>query len=228
MLYNDIIILVINQEISLKSRNIMSLPNKITIIRLILVPFVILFFLLDRQILGFVPYGILIALILFIIGATTDFLDGYIARKYNMITNLGKLLDPMADKLLAHSALVIMSVLSLMANILPIWTVVIVLFINLGRDTTVDAIRYIGASRNKVIAANITGKLRTIFGMPASALMLLMGFLHFYSPAFAITNTYNLLLLLSYIILAIATIICAVSWYFYLFDNKDVFKEEAK
>ena len=82
----------------------MNLPNKLSLTRLIIAPIMIFFYLAN-----FIPYGKFIACGLFIIGAITDFLDGKIARKYNLITNLGKFLDPIADKLLVTSALVLVA-----------------------------------------------------------------------------------------------------------------------
>ena len=83
----------------------MNLPNKLSLLRIILIPFMLFFYLAT-----FVPYGKIIALAIFIIAALTDMLDGKIARKYNLVTNLGKLLDPIADKLLVMSALLLVVV----------------------------------------------------------------------------------------------------------------------
>ena len=83
----------------------MNIPNKLSMLRIILIPFMLFFYLAD-----FVPYGKIIAIAIFIVAAFTDMLDGHIARKYNLVTNLGKLLDPIADKLLVMSALLLVVV----------------------------------------------------------------------------------------------------------------------
>ena len=83
----------------------MNLPNKLTILRLIMIPVFVAVFFIPQ-----IPYGNLISAIIFALAAATDFLDGYIARKYNLVTNLGKFLDPIADKVLVSTALIVMLV----------------------------------------------------------------------------------------------------------------------
>lgn len=125
----------------------MNLPNKLTVLRVILVPFFV-FFLLGADWIGsFSPY---IALIIFIVASLTDMLDGKIARKYNLITNFGKFMDPLADKLLVCSALICFVDMHRM----PTWVVLIVI----AREFIISGFRLVAAEGGTVIAAGIWGK----------------------------------------------------------------------
>lgn len=149
----------------------MNLPNKITLIRLILVPVILVLMVLvpvnenlyngfDKElVIGVYHLPILwiVAAGLFIIASLTDFLDGYLARKYNLVTTFGKFFDPIADKLLVNGVIIVMSV----ANIIPVWITIIMIL----RDVFVDAIRMFVSSKNVVISANKWGKLKTIWQM---------------------------------------------------------------
>ena len=137
----------------------MNLPNKLTILRVIMIPFFIVFLLVPIT-----PYDKWIALAIFIIASLTDLLDGKIARKYNLITNFGKLMDPLADKILTAAAMVCLVELGDLAA----WIVVIILF----REYAITGLRSVAASENIVVAANIWGKVKTVCQM--IALMLLM------------------------------------------------------
>jgi CDP-diacylglycerol--glycerol-3-phosphate 3-phosphatidyltransferase len=129
----------------------MNLPNKLTVLRIALVPF-FLFALLSG--IFEPPLNQNIALIIFIIAALTDALDGYIARKYNLITTFGKFIDPVADKMLVTAAVVAMVQLSL----LPAWVVVIFIC----REFVVLGLRVIAAEQGVVLAAGASGKLKMI------------------------------------------------------------------
>ena len=138
----------------------MNLPNKLTILRMIMiVPFVIVMLAGAA-----VPAGKWIALALFIVASMTDFVDGYLARKYNLVTNFGKFMDPIADKLLVNSLFII---LTGMGKIHWLVTVIMV-----GRDIIVDVIRLIMVERGTVIAASKLGKLKTVSQMVALILVL--------------------------------------------------------
>jgi len=137
----------------------MNLANKLTLSRIFLVP-VFMFFLLIR-----IPLGEYIAAVIFIIAASTDGLDGYIARKKKQVTNLGKLMDPLADKLLISAALISLVDLKQISA----WVAVIII----GREFFVTGLRAVAASEGVVIAASKLGKLKTISQVVAiSALML--------------------------------------------------------
>ena len=175
----------------------MNLPNKLTIFRVILIPFFIIALLVPG-----IPAGNWIALAIFIAASLTDLLDGKIARKYNLVTNFGKFMDPLADKLLVCSALICLVELSR----IPSWMVVIII----AREFTISGFRLIAADNGVVIAASYWGKFKTTFQMIAVCLM--------------IANI-PVLSLLTTVITWIAVILTVVSLVDYLVKNKDVMKE---
>lgn len=138
----------------------MNLPNKLTVLRVIMIPFFILFLL--SEIGG--NAGKWVALVLFIIAALTDFFDGKIARKYNLITNFGKFMDPLADKLLVCSALICFVELGK----LPAWMVIIII----SREFIISGFRLIAADNGVVIAASYWGKFKTTFQMGMIVLLI--------------------------------------------------------
>jgi len=134
----------------------MNLPNKLTVLRMIMiVPFVIL-------LLGGINDWI--ALAIFIIASLTDMLDGKIARKYNLVTNFGKFMDPLADKLLVCSALIGLIALER----IPAWVVIIII----AREFIISGFRTVAADNNVVIAASYWGKFKTVFQMIMVCLMI--------------------------------------------------------
>lgn len=130
----------------------MNIANKLTVFRMILIPFFVIFFLTD-----FTPHNKLIALIIFVVATITDKLDGTIAKKYNMVTNFGKFMDPMADKLLVGSALVCLCA----KGELPAWVVLIII----AREFAISGIRQIAADNGVAIAASVWGKAKTVAQM---------------------------------------------------------------
>ena len=128
----------------------MNLPNKLTLLRVALVP-VMIFFLLTQS----VPHNFLFALIVFSAASLTDMLDGRIARKRGLVTDFGKLMDPLADKILVASALICLIKL----DAAPCIVVIIVIF----REFLVTSLRMIAVEKGKVIAADIWGKAKTVF-----------------------------------------------------------------
>lgn len=129
----------------------MNLPNKLTILRIILVPFFVFFLLTDC--LGGASRWV--ALAIFIIASLTDMLDGKIARKYNLVTNFGKFMDPIADKLLVCSALICLVEMSR----LEAWIVIIII----GREFVINGFRLVARDQGVVIAASYWGKYKTVF-----------------------------------------------------------------
>ncbi|MDD4565779.1 MAG: CDP-diacylglycerol--glycerol-3-phosphate 3-phosphatidyltransferase [Eubacteriales bacterium] len=134
----------------------MNLPNKLTILRIILVPVFIIVLMTGHY---------YTSAVIFIIAALTDALDGYIARKYDLITNFGKIMDPLADKLLVISALICLVELDDVAG----WMVIVIL----AREFTVTGLRTVAASQGMVIAAGLTGKIKTVLQMIAVPALLL-------------------------------------------------------
>ena len=139
----------------------MNLPNKLTILRMVLTPVFLVVFLAES-----VPYHYLIGLAVYSLGCITDFLDGKIARKYNLITTFGKLCDPVADKMLTTAAL-----LALMdAGLCNLYIV----FIVLTREFAVTSVRLAASAQGVVIPANVWGKIKTISQMVFTILIMLL------------------------------------------------------
>lgn len=143
----------------------MNLPNKLTVLRIVLTPVFLFLFLSE-----FIPHNHLFALIVFIIASVTDFADGNIARKRNLVTNFGKIADPIADKILTTSVLLCF----MQMGLCNIWVILIIL----AREFTVSAIRITAASQGSVIPANIYGKIKTISQMSFSILIMIFIVLH--------------------------------------------------
>ena len=141
----------------------MNLPNKLTVIRIAIVPFFVFFMCYEA-----VPYRFIWALLLFIAASVTDMLDGKLARKYDLVTNFGKFLDPLADKILVAAALVCFVELNWTYS----WVVVIILL----REFAVSGVRLAAVSGDKraVIPANIWGKVKTVFTLVAIMAVLTM------------------------------------------------------
>lgn len=175
----------------------MNLPNKLTMFRVILIPFFIVFLLAPIT-----SYDKWIALAIFIVASLTDLLDGKIARKYNLVTNFGKFMDPLADKLLVCSALICLIEL----NKIPSWMVIIII----AREFIISGFRLVASDNGVVIAASYWGKFKTTFQMAAVCLMIAD------LPA---------LNLVTQIVLWIAVVLTVVSLIDYVVKNKNVMKE---
>lgn len=190
-----------------------NLATKFTIFRIILIPIIlfILFFPLNRENIANNMWGMfywpnIIALVFFIIASITDAIDGHIARKYQMITNLGKFLDPVADKLLVNSLLIYLAY----TDNIPVVLVIIMI----ARDILVDALRFIAAENKNVIAASIYGKLKTVLQMVLIILVLL------FSVPFQQTNEW--LIIFAYI----TTIVSVWAGIDYFIKNRKVLSVE--
>ena len=140
----------------------MNLPNKLTTLRVFMIPFFV-FFLLYQG--GENTTFRMISLVLFIVASLTDLLDGKIARKYNLVTNFGKFMDPLADKLLVCSALICLIELGQ----LPAWMVIIII----SRESIISGCRVVASDNGVVIAASYCGKFKTVFQMTAVILLIL-------------------------------------------------------
>ena len=130
----------------------MNLPNQITLIRVILVPVFVVIMLIDG-----IPYNDIIACMIFCVACASDFVDGYLARKWNLVTNFGKFADPLADKLLVSAALICLVEL----DRLPSWVVIIII----SREFIISGLRLIAVDNGVVIAANYWGKVKTVVQM---------------------------------------------------------------
>ena len=176
----------------------MNLPNKLTTFRVILIPFFV-FFLLAPY---FEGYGNYIALVIFIVASLTDFLDGKIARKYNLVTNFGKFMDPLADKLLVCSALICLIAL----DRIPAWIVIVII----SREFIISGFRLIASDNGVVIAASYWGKFKTTFQMVSVVLLILD------IPALAFVTT---------ICVWIALVLTIVSLVDYIYKNHKILTE---
>lgn len=136
----------------MKKKNI---PNRLTIMRVIMVPLYVFFYLNTSIVPG--PYNQYVALAIFALACMTDYLDGNLARKWNLVSNFGKFMDPLADKLLVCSAMICF----VQNGILPAWIVVILI----GREFIISGFRLVAASDGVVIAAGIWGKCKTVVQM---------------------------------------------------------------
>lgn len=179
----------------------MNLPNKLTIFRVILIPFFV-FFLLAPY---FSEYGKYIATAIFIIASLTDLADGKIARKYNLVTNFGKFMDPLADKLLVCSAMICL----VETKKLAAWIVIIII----AREFIISGFRLVASDNGVVIAASYWGKFKTTFQM----LMIIALILDFDNYYFGILEN---------ILIYVALILTVVSLLDYIIKNKDVLKEQ--
>ncbi|MCM1048003.1 MAG: CDP-diacylglycerol--glycerol-3-phosphate 3-phosphatidyltransferase [Clostridiales bacterium] len=175
----------------------MNLPNKLTMFRVILIPFFVLFMLVDIT-----TVDKWIALAIFIIASLTDLLDGKIARKYNLVTNFGKFMDPLADKLLVCAALICLVEMS----VLPAWIVIIII----SREFIISGFRLIASDNGVVIAASYFGKFKTTFQMIMICLMI---------------ADIEALQILTDIVMWVALALTVISLIDYLVKNKDVMKE---
>jgi CDP-diacylglycerol--glycerol-3-phosphate 3-phosphatidyltransferase len=179
----------------------MNLPNKLTIMRVVMIPFFVFFLL-------FKPDSFLFRLIadlIFVTASFTDMLDGKIARKYNLVTNFGKFMDPLADKLLVISAMICL----LSLDQLPCVFVIIII----AREFIISGFRLIAATNNIVIAANMWGKSKTVSQMALVILLILNIENHAVS-------------VFSFILMIVVAALTIISLITYIVDNKDVLKEQ--
>jgi len=191
----------------------MNLANKLTLFRVILVPFFIAALMID-----YIPFGFTIALVIFAMASITDMLDGKVARKYNMITDLGKFLDPLADKVLVAAALI--------CFVERGWTYAWLVWLIMAREFMVSGIRLVAAGSKKklVIAANIWGKLKTASTMVSICIVLIM---HILTDDFGVLSGMPVQPITD-VLMYICTLLTVVSGVIYLYDYRSVFKEEEK
>ncbi len=177
----------------------MNLPNKLTMLRVILIPFFVVFMLV--QICGDADKWI--ALGIFVAASLTDLLDGKIARKYNLVTNFGKLMDPLADKLLVSAALICLSAMDRLAA----WIVIVII----SREFIISGLRQIAADNGIVIAASYWGKYKTTFQMVMICLLIV---------------NISALQIVTAVVTWIAVILTIVSLVDYMAKNRQVFMED--
>lgn len=177
----------------------MNLPNKLTIARVIMIPFFLVFLMTD-----FFEAARYVALAIFIIASLTDMLDGKIARKYNLVTNFGKFMDPLADKLLVCSAMIAFTGMGIM----PAWIVIIII----AREFIISGFRLIAAEKNVVIAAGMSGKIKTTVQMIMCCLLIA-------------SLPFNFMRYVEQVFIYAALVLTVYSLIVYLVQNKDVLKD---
>lgn len=174
----------------------MNLPNKLTVLRMIAVPFFIACYMMNYN---------LWALVIFVLASLTDMLDGKIARKYNLVTNFGKIMDPLADKILVYSAFCMM----VENKTVPGWMLIVIL----AREFIVAGMRTVAASEGIVVAAGMSGKIKTVAQMIAVPLLLMLG----------VFPDSIILYYLAYGFLWASLVMTVVSGTEYIWKNKNVF-----
>ena len=174
----------------------MNLPNKLTMFRVFLIPCFVAAMLIPG-----IPAGNIIAVVIFLVASFTDLLDGKIARKYNLVTNFGKFMDPLADKLLVCSALICFVGL----DRLPAWIVIVII----SREFIISGFRLVASNAGVVIAASYWGKFKTVYQMILCVLLIL----NIGHPVFQVLGT---------VFTWIALILTVVSLIDYLIKNKGV------
>lgn len=190
----------------------MNIPNRITFSRILLIPiFIILLsvpfewgaWTMGNEVL---PISHFVAALIFIIASTTDWIDGYYARKHNLVTNLGKFLDPMADKLLVSAAYILLVEM----GIAPAWIVIVII----SREFAVTGLRLVAAGEGVVLAAGQMGKLKTVLQIVSISLLLLHNYpLAFMDIPFGTITLY------------LALVITVVSGYDYFVKNWHVMRD---
>lgn len=180
----------------------MNLPNKLTIARMIMVPVFIAFLLIEQ-----IPGHRYIAFALFAVACFTDAMDGHIARKYNLITDFGKFLDPLADKILVSSAFICF----VEQGTMPSWVAIIIL----SREFIISGFRLVAANKNIVIAASMWGKVKTTFQMITCFALIL----YFDIPFFKIICN---------VLMGISLVLTVVSLVDYMVKNRNVLKGSTK
>lgn len=212
----------------------MNTPNKITLARLILIPFIVFFYLAT-----FIPYGRLVSALLFIIACLTDFVDGYLARKNNQVTDLGKFFDSIADKVLVMTGMILIVAVPLfdrtssaseiwpMPVVYPSWLGVTCVVIMLAREFIISALRQISAAKGIILAADKGGKIKAtaqfvIISMYMIFAFILTDIVHL-REGDKVVGIIRFILMLLLVATTLLTIYTGVS---YLIRNKNVFKSE--
>lgn len=177
----------------------MNLPNKLTILRVIMIPFFLVFLMVPG-----IPGGKWVAFALFVIASLTDWFDGYLARKHNLVTNFGKFMDPLADKLLVCSALIAFVGMGRIAS----WIVIVII----ARDFIISGFRLVAADKGVVIAAGWWGKVKTAIQM----VMICVVIMNIGGAVFTVIEN---------VLVYTALVLTVISLVDYLSKNKDVLKD---
>lgn len=178
-----------------------------------MIPIFVALFFIDA-----IPYHFALSGVVFALACVTDFLDGHIARKYKLVTNFGKFLDPIADKILVSTALIVMLIPVGGVLLLPSYASIAVALI-LARELMISGFRMVSASRGLVLSADMSGKIKTVFQDVAIIVLLAGG--SFFPETYSVMNIAGLVLL------GIATILTVYSGAGYIIKNRHVLKDPA-
>lgn len=213
----------------------MNIPNSLSLARICMIPLFVAAY--------FLPYnwGVIVAIAIFIICCFTDFLDGFIARKYNMVTDLGKLLDPIADKILVCAALFCVvatnplqffygttaSMSTDFASVFGRILLTVGSILILARELLISAVRMIAASKGVVVQANIFGKIKTVMQDVSLPLLIFMNYASVYVNAgYRSPVLYtDVIWFIAVIVFGLTVVMTILSGAIYLVQNKDVFKQ---
>ncbi len=180
----------------------MNLPNKLSMLRICMIPFFVAFAMMDAF------WAQLLAVVIYIVACITDALDGHIARSRNLVTNFGKFMDPIADKLLVMSALIIL----VSQGRMPAWVCILML----AREFLISGFRLVAAETGKVIAAGSLGKLKTVFQMVSTIALLL-----FVPVGESAAILGNAGIIIANVLMYIAMVLTVISGADYILRNRD-------
>lgn len=212
----------------------MNTPNKITLSRILLIPLVVFFYLAT-----FIPYGKLVAAIIFAVACFTDFLDGYLARKNNQVTDLGKFFDAIADKVLIMTGMILTvafpiatgvnadGVQVFRAVVQPSWLGIVFIVVMLAREFIISALRQIAAAKGRVLPADKGGKYKA--ALQDVTVTLYMFYAFYVTEIYRVHQNYTLSLVFGVILivmLGLSAVLTVWSGASYLIKNKDVFVEK--
>ncbi len=205
----------------------MNLPTRVTVARIALIPIFVLIFCLKEV---FEQYYILMTIV-FIIASCTDFVDGHLARKHNLVTDLGKFLDPIADKILVVAGMIVLLKMNFVTANGEIYPVLapyfgeICVILILAREFIIGVFRQLAASKGKVMAADKLGKAKTIITLVALPMLMLVPFIN--EPWHKAVNWVGVVFLfLGWVLFGIATVLTVISGFNYIWKNRHVFTTE--
>ncbi len=202
----------------------MNLPNKITLTRIFMIPLFVIFFYLD--VFSGRPYEILIAAIIFIVAASTDFLDGYIARSRGLVTNMGKFLDPIADKVLNSTAFIVLLTRPAVFEVEPFGSYGLIVAgvcvaIILARELIISGFRMIAAGKKVVMAADMIGKVKTVAQDVAIGMLLICS-------TFLDLAAGRIFACIGIGVLILCTVLTIISGINYIVKNRQVLEDDAQ
>lgn len=204
----------------------MNTPNKITLTRILMLPLIVFFYLAT-----FIPYGRLVAAILFVVACLTDFLDGHLARKNNQVTTLGKFFDSIADKMLIMTGLILITAVPVILGqpaAFPHELGIICAIVILAREFIISALRQLAASKGIVLAADMGGKIKATAQFVVVTLYMFLAFVETEFLTSKVTDAIAIIRFILMIFLVATTILTIYTGASYLIRNRKVFIDKPK